>query len=69
MNMNAIRQDPYNIYEQTLTPEPGLLLLWPGFVNYFSHPNLSTEPVIRVSFDVHLRRLEADFGAGCEAHG
>lgn len=55
MNMNAIRQDPYNICEQTLSPVPGLLLLWPGFVNCFSHPNLSTESIVRVNFDVQLQ--------------
>ena len=55
MNMNAIRQDPYHICEQTLKPEPGLLLLWPGFVNCFSHPNFSNQSVVRVSFDVQLR--------------
>ena len=55
MNMNAIHNDPYNICEQTLNPEPGLLLLWPGFVKHFVHPILTVEPAIRVSFDVQLR--------------
>lgn len=55
MNMNAISQDPYNNHEQTLSPEPGLLLLWPAFVSYFAHPILTAEPAIRVSFAVQLR--------------
>ena len=55
MNMNAIRDDPYIAGEQTLNLEPGLLLIWPGFVQHFIHPNMSTEPAIRIIFDVQLR--------------
>ena len=55
MNMNAIRDDPYIICEQTLNPEPGLLILWPGFVKHFVHPIHTREPAIRVSFDVELK--------------
>ena len=54
MNMNAIKHDPYDAAEQVLTPTPGLLLMWPSFVRYFTHPNLSARPAYRIVFDVML---------------
>lgn len=54
VNMHAIKDDPYIEAEYTLSPEPGMLLLWPAFVNHFVHPNLSKEPRISVSFNVML---------------
>ena len=56
MNMNAIKRDPYHRYHQSLRPRAGLLLLWPAYVNYFLHPNLSREPAVRVAFDVQLQQ-------------
>lgn len=55
MNMSAIKRDPYHGYHQSLRPRAGLLLLWPAYVNYFLHPNLSPRPAVRVVFDVQLR--------------
>ena len=55
MNMNAIKRDPYHGYHQSLHPRPGLLLLWPAYVSYFMHPNLSREPAICVAFQVRLQ--------------
>ena len=54
-NMNAIKGDPYIEAEHTLQPEPGLLLMWPGFVNHFVHPNLSKETRISISFNIVLK--------------
>lgn len=62
MNMNAIRGDPYNIYEQTLNLEPGLLVLWPGLVKHFVHPIFTQEPAIRVNFDIDLRQQGLSVG-------
>ena len=54
MNMNAIKRDPYHGYHRSLKPRPGLLLMWPAYVSYFLHPNLSQDPAMRVAFDVQL---------------
>ncbi len=53
-NMTAIRGDPYVEPEHTVTPQPGLMMLWPAFVNHFVHPNLSRTPRVSVSFNVML---------------
>jgi hypothetical protein len=55
MNMNAIKRDPYHGYHQSLRPRPGLLLLWPAYVSYFMHPNLSREPAMCVAYQVQLQ--------------
>jgi hypothetical protein len=55
MNMNAIKRDPYHGYHRSLKPRPGLLLMWPAYISYFVHPNLSHESAVRVAFDVQLR--------------
>jgi hypothetical protein len=54
MNMNAIKRDPYYAYHQSLRPRAGLLLLWPACVSYFLHPNVASDPAMRVAFDVQL---------------
>lgn len=54
-NMTAIKGDPYVDPEYTINPEPGMILLWPAFVNHFVHPNLSKEPRLSVSFNVMLK--------------
>ena len=54
-NMTAISGDPYLEAEHTVLPRPGLLMMWPAFVNHFVHPNLSKELRISVSFNVVLR--------------
>jgi uncharacterized protein (TIGR02466 family) len=55
VNMNAIKDDPYVDPEYTVRPEPGMLLLWPGFINHFVHPNLSRSTRISISFNVVLK--------------
>lgn len=55
VNMNAIKGDPYVDPEHTVNPEPGMLLLWPAFINHFVHPNLSREPRISISFNIVLK--------------
>lgn len=54
-NMTAIKGDPQIEAEFTVTPKPGLLLLWPAFVNHFVHPNLSDEDRISISYNVVLK--------------
>lgn len=54
-NMNAIRDDPYVDPEHTVRPVPGLLMMWPAFVNHFVHPNLSKETRITISFNILLK--------------
>ncbi len=56
INMNAINRDPYVNYNQTLRLQPGVLFMWPAFVDYFIHPNLSSDPAIRIVFDVQVRQ-------------
>ncbi|MDJ0951372.1 MAG: TIGR02466 family protein [Alphaproteobacteria bacterium] len=53
-NMTAIRDDPYVAYEHTVQPRPGLMMMWPSFVNHFVHPNLSKDTRISVSFNIVL---------------
>jgi len=55
VNMLSIKNDAYVDPEYTVLPEPGLLLLWPGFVNHFVHPNLSKETRISISFNIVLK--------------
>lgn len=55
INMNAINKDPYILYNRTRKLVPGLLLIWPAYVNYFLHPNLSREPAIRIAFDIQVQ--------------
>ncbi|MDX1433126.1 MAG: hypothetical protein R3286_11830, partial [Gammaproteobacteria bacterium] len=43
MNKNAINGDPYQRYHETLRPVAGLLLIWPGHVRCFAHPNLGRD--------------------------
>ncbi|MCP4327515.1 MAG: hypothetical protein GY791_03655 [Alphaproteobacteria bacterium] len=54
-NMTAIKGDPYIEAEYTVDPEPGLVLLWPAFLNHFVHPNLSRSPRISISFNIVLK--------------
>ena len=54
-NMTAIRGDPYIEPEYTVEPKPGMILLWPAFVNHFVHPNLSKQARLSVSFNVMLK--------------
>jgi len=53
-NMTAIKGDPYIDPEYTVEPTPGMILLWPAFVNHFVHPNLSKQPRLSISFNAML---------------
>ncbi len=55
VNMIAIKGDPYVNPEYTLKPEPGMILMWPAFINHFVHPNLSKETRVSVSFNIVLK--------------
>ena len=55
VNMQAIKNDPYVDPEYTVLPEPGLMMMWPAFVNHFVHPNLSKETRISISFNIVLK--------------
>lgn len=55
VNMVSIKNDPYIDPEYTVMPEPGLLLLWPAFLNHFVHPNLSKETRVSISFNIILK--------------
>ncbi len=55
VNMVSIKNDPYIDPEFTVMPEPGLLMLWPAFLNHFVHPNLSKETRVSISFNIILK--------------
>ena len=55
VNMNAIKGDPYVDPEYTVRPEPGMLMMWPAFINHFVHPNLSKQTRVSVSFNIVLK--------------
>ncbi len=55
VNMTAIKGDPYVEPEYTVTPEAGMVLLWPAFINHFVHPNLSKETRVSISFNIVLK--------------
>ncbi len=54
MNMGAIAKDPNANLEKQIRPESGAMFVWPSFVDYFMHPNLSAEKQISVQFNVVL---------------
>lgn len=55
INMVSIKNDPYIEPEFTMLPKPGLIMLWPAFLNHFVHPNLSKETRVSVSFNIILK--------------
>ncbi len=55
VNMTAIKGDPYIEPEYTIDPRPGMILMWPAFINHFVHPNLSKQPRLSISFNVVLK--------------
>ncbi len=55
VNMTSIKGDAYVDPEYTVRPEPGMLLMWPGFINHFVHPNLSKQLRISISFNIVLK--------------
>ena len=52
MTMVSINGDPYQDQFYQVSGEPGLLLMWPAFVNHWTTPNHSDEPLVMVQFDV-----------------
>lgn len=52
MNMGAVAGDPNVEMEKQVLPQPGIMILWPSYVDYFIHPNLSAEDQISVHFAV-----------------
>ena len=55
VNMTAIKGDPYVDPEYTVTPEAGMLMMWPAFINHFVHPNLSKQIRVSISFNIVLK--------------
>ena len=55
VNMSSIDKDLYVDPEFTVLPQPGLLMLWPAFINHFVHPNFSQKPRISISFNIVLK--------------
>jgi uncharacterized protein (TIGR02466 family) len=52
MTMASIAGDPYFDVCYQFSGEPGLLLMWPAFINYWMTPNHSDNPLVMVQFDV-----------------
>ena len=57
-NMTALRDDPQSAPELTVTPEAGMILMWPAYLMHFVHPNLSEEPRISISFNLMAKDSE-----------
>jgi uncharacterized protein (TIGR02466 family) len=55
VNMTAIKDDPQIEPELTVTPKPGMILLWPAFIMHYVHPNLSEELRISISFNLIVK--------------
>ena len=55
INMGSIKKDPYIDPEFTIMPRPGLLMLWPAFINHFVHPNFSRKTRVSLSFNIILK--------------
>ena len=54
-NMGALRDDPQSAPELTVSPEAGMILMWPAYLMHFVHPNLSEEPRISVSYNLMVK--------------
>ncbi len=50
--MTAIRDDPQIDPDFTVTPRPGMILMWPAFLMHYVHPNLSDDLRISISFNL-----------------
>ncbi len=51
-NMCSIEGDPYHKQSLMVEPQPGLFLMWPAFVGFYHHPNLSRSAQHYICFDV-----------------
>jgi len=58
INMNAVNRDPYIAYNHTYALAPGQLLIWPAYLGYFLHPNLSNTPAVRIAFDIQVQQAD-----------
>lgn len=54
MNMGAIAKDPNSDMEKQVRPTAGVMIVWPSYVDYFMHPNLSASPLIAIQFNAKL---------------
>lgn len=55
VNMTAIKGDPQVEPEFTVSPKPGMILMWPAFLMHYVHPNLSEAPRISISFNLIVK--------------
>lgn len=55
VNMGAIKGDPQIESEFTVSPRPGMILVWPAFLMHYVHPNLSEELRISISFNLIVK--------------
>ncbi len=55
VNMGAIKGDPQIEPEFTVSPRPGMILMWPAFLMHYVHPNLSEELRISISFNLIVK--------------
>jgi hypothetical protein len=53
--MGAIKGDPQIEPEFTVSPRPGMILMWPAFLMHYVHPNLSEELRISISFNLIVK--------------
>lgn len=53
-NALALEGDPNFNETRTLVPEPGMLMLWPGYLRHFSRVHLSHRPWVRVALRVEV---------------
>ena len=53
-NMLAVKGDGQVEAEHRITPEPGMILIWPAFVHHLVHPNLFEDVRISISFNIVL---------------
>ncbi|MFQ6024670.1 MAG: 2OG-Fe(II) oxygenase family protein [Acidiferrobacterales bacterium] len=55
VNMTAIKDDPQIEPEFTISPKPGMILMWPAFLMHYIHPNLSEALRISISFNLIVK--------------
>lgn len=53
---SALVQSPLLASSYTMRPEPGMLLMFPGTLKHWVHPNNSPEERVTVAFNVFLNR-------------
>jgi hypothetical protein len=53
-NAMALEGDPNYNESRTLVPQPGLLMLWPGYLRHCSRVHLARAPWVRVALRIDL---------------